>query len=297
MNEVKRNKTKTLTLVTPSAATNVKISLVHTIDSSEIKALTAATIDDTTNFHYDLTSSDTDACGIIKVIWKYDISSVTNTKIDYLKVYQPYVSSSDVELEYPELSNKLDNFDSIERKIRGIIDTYCGQTFDFYPNRKLAVDGSGRDYLHVYYRIDSFTKIMRNTDAEVTSYVEKAPESEFFLRKKRHFDGVIDGAKEIVLFDDGYTATVSSRFFNKRSTYFVTGDFGWPYIPSNVNEAAKLLVADYLNQDSDYRRHNVVFQGTGPVQTTFKNDLIGTTGNLDADVLLIDYTSYLMDSI
>lgn len=298
MIEIKRNKTKTLTLITPSAATNVNISLIHTLDSSTILAATAAVADDTTNFHYDLTSDLTDACGIVKIIWKYDISSVTKTKIDYFKVFQPYASSADVELEYPELASKLDNFDSIERKIRAVIDTYCGQTFDYYPTRAITLDGSGSDTLHVYYRVDSLSTVTRNSDGlDITGYCEVAPESEFYIRKKRTFDGVIDGAKEIVVFDDGYSAILNSKFFHKRGTYTLNGDFGWPYIPSNVNEAAKLLIADYLNQDSDYRRHNVIFQGTGPVQTNFKSDLIGTTGNVDADVLLIDYTMFIMDSI
>ena len=66
---------------------------------------------------------------------------------------------------------------------------------------------------------------------------------------------------------------------------------------SNIEEAAKILIAEYLNQDSQNRKHGVIFSGIGPIQTNYATDLMGTTGNIDADVLLMDYTKFLMDYI
>lgn len=294
MIEIKRRGTKRLTFTAPSTPTAVTITLTHEFGDS-IRAATPAG-GSGVSWYYDLTPDDTESCGSIRATWTYTIGGVTKKRVDHFRVFQPYVTEATLLMEYPELDGKTDNFTQIERQVRQVIDTYCGQTFDAYPGRILKIDGSGTNMLHVWYRVEELTNVYvdGDTNNDVVAYVEIAPDSDFYIRKKNSGSG----GNKSEAFERMFGATEhSNRFFNKRRVYHVKGDFGWGYVPSNVEEASKLLIQDWYNQDSTHRRHGIIFSGVGPVQNNYQTDLIGTTGNIDADVLLMDYTKFVMDYI
>lgn len=295
MIEVKRRGSKTLTLTTEATATDVNITLTHEFGDS-VRAATNA-VGAGVDWTYVLTSEDTEACGRIKATWTYKISGVDKKRIDYFKVYQPYTTESALTIDYPEVEGKTDNFAMVERQVRQVVDTYCGQSFDAYPGRTLKIDGSGTNLLHVWYRIESFTNVYIDGDTtnDIAAYCEITPDSEFYLRKKSVRYG--SGTKSDEFIRQYTLDTTSDRFFSRKVVYHLKGDFGWGYVPTNIEEATKILMADYYNGDSDHRKHNVIFAGVGPVQSNYKTDLMGTTGNLDADILLMDYTKFIMDYI
>lgn len=289
MIEIQRGKTKVLSLITSDTATAVTVDLKY--DWGDTIVTGAATSGSGTFFTYTLTTSDTNCCGVIKVIWKYTISGAQKTKNDYVQIFQPYSTASAFFNDYSELSAFEDNFIVTERRMRQVIDTYCGQNFQFIPAKTLKLDGSGTNIMNTRYRIETITQVLRDGTEDITAYIEKHPESDFHFRRIRDIVGVKD------YLPADFTQDWEGNFFRPRRTYHILGDWGWPYAPTNIEEASKILIADYFNQDSDYRKHNVIFAGQGPVQTNFKGDLIGTTGNLDADVLLMDYTKFIMEYI
>lgn len=291
MIEVERGKTKTLTLTTSATATNVKISITH--DLGDVVLAETAAAGSGTSFTYALTSSDTNSSGVHKITWKYTIGT-EQTKVEYIFVYQPYTTSSAFFVDYPELEASFDEkFKRMERIVRGVIDTYCGQSFGFFPSKTLKLEGSNRDYLHTGYRVNAISSILKDGDStqDVIADVEISPESAFYLRRKKNNIASKDYLEKEFLEFKG------RGYFRRSTTYHIKGDFGWPYVPLNVEEAAKILIADYFNQDSDHRKHGAIFVGVGPVQTNYKGDLFGTTGNIDADVLLMDYTRFILDHI
>ena len=78
-------------------------------------------------------------------------------------------------------------FDKIERKVRNIINTFCGQSFDYYPNKYIEMSGSGKKSMHLPIPISTLTKVTANvgdsdqtvlhdsTDATLNN-IEKAKE-------------------------------------------------------------------------------------------------------------------------
>jgi hypothetical protein len=85
--------------------------------------------------------------------------------------------------------------------------------------------------------------------------------------------------------------------FDKKRDYRVNGDWGWKFVPSNVESAAEILIADMMNNDSEYRNHRILNVDLDSVRISFDSDFLGTTGNTEADILLMDYTLYVMDYV
>ena len=80
-----------------------------------------------------------------KVEFSYTVGSTVYTSAQYLFVYEPYVSSTNFFAIHSGLeTNFSSSFATYEKKVRRIINTYCGQ--DFYPAGRKPMDyiSSGR---------------------------------------------------------------------------------------------------------------------------------------------------------
>jgi hypothetical protein len=86
--------------------------------------------------------------------------------------------------------------------------------------------------------------------------------------------------------------------FDKQSIYRVEGDFGWQFVPNNIEQAADLLLVDMMNDDSEFRRHGIQRVEMDTIRYEINTtNFFETTGNIDADVLLMDYTLFVMDYV
>jgi hypothetical protein len=221
------------------------------------------------------------SAGNHKIHWRYTTSSVTNTHDNFINVYQPYMSASDFFSNHPELETDFaDSYDSFERRAKNLIDTHCGQRFEPYYNKLISMDGQDTRQLYFNYQINNFKSInfvdstlTTNDTADYTSYVEVAPES-----------------NRVIRFKDPKNKFSTSLY------YQILADWGWQYVPPNVSQAADLIIYDQMSDDSTYRQHAIeTYSYDRGSQNTFNVEyMIGSTGNIDADVLLMDYTVFLM---
>ena len=85
--------------------------------------------------------------------------------------------------------------------------------------------------------------------------------------------------------------------FYVKDAYLIEGDFGWQFVPNNIEQAADLLLEDMMNDDSEFRRHGIHRVDMDTIQYQVNAKFLETTGNIDADVLLMDYTLFVMDYI
>ena len=223
------------------------------------------------------------SAGVHKIHWRY-IQTTTFTKDDFINVYQPYISDTDFFTSHPELETEFgDSFDDFERRVKGIIDTHCGQSFQPYYAKSISVDGQNTRQLYFNYKINSLTSLSlvdstttSNDTTDYTTYVEIAPENKRVLRWKNP----------------------KSKFSN--DLYFtVLGNWGWEYVPTNITQAADLIIFDLMSDDSTYRQHNIsAYQFDRGSMAQFEVEYnVGSTGNVDADVLLMDYTVFLMSLV
>lgn len=235
-----------------------------------------ATRDSANNYSYAFTGQDLESSGQHKVKWHYIQSGVSTFSDSYLQVYQPYIDSGTFFDLYPELEIDFDDyFDSMERVVRGIIETTCGQTFDYFPSKSLVFDGNGKNALNTGIKINEIIDAYIAEDhSDISDLIHKDNSSEFYL-----------------------------RMYNKNSTwnpnlqYEIVANWGWGQVPNNVSMAAAILIADQFNEDSKYPKHGVVEVYMDTHRMRFDSIILGTTGNLDADILLMDYTLFPIGDI
>jgi hypothetical protein len=189
----------------------------------------------------------------------------------------------------------------MEKKVRNIINTYCGQSFEYYPNKYLEVMGSGKNTLHIPNPITTLRKVTSDpgtndetvlhdySDATL-NHIEKIREphsfgSSYYLQFRK---SVLDSVNVLLLVNR----------FDKQSIYRVEGDFGWQFVPNNIEQAADLLLVDMMNDDSEFRRHGIQRVEMDTIRYEINTtNFFETTGNIDADVLLMDYTLFVMDYV
>lgn len=248
----------------------------------EIVAKTRATRTGTKQYQFNFSSFNLRSNGIYKIKWEYIISGKSYTEYDSVKVYTPYAYASDFFDQYPYLNNvnNTNNFDRVEEKVRNIINTFCGQSFESFYDLYLVIDGSNKRTLSLPCKIQALNTVtatitdnLGNATTDETDNIEISPDSDWFIRW-----------------------ILTSGKFRTYATYTITGDWGWFYVPQNVTQAAELLIAEQFNDDNAYRNHGVtdLYMDTHRMRIDEKITF-NSTGIIDADVLLMDYIKYQFD--
>lgn len=247
----------------------------------QIGGTLTSTLDSGTIYKVNLTSSHTESSGVLKLKWSYSVGATAKSQNSFLNIYSQYIDSLTFFDRHPETEDAWgDRFDELELKTRNIINTYCGQEFDIKISKTITLDGSDSKTLFLPLRIDSVAAVDAvvptvsgtSTD-DITSLIEIHPESRFFLR------------------------AIDSQKFSKNAQFKIRGDWGWPYVPQNVTEAADYIILDLMNDDAAYRQHGVTNVRIDTHEMSFTDSIFGSTGNIDADVLLMDYTLYFLTMI
>lgn len=306
MDEVKNNTSKTLTLTLPSDADSNAVSVVLTHEFGDVvQAATSATR--SSEGVYTITFGQAasgvyvlNSAGKHRADFTYSISGTEYTQSQYFNVYTPYIDWDDFLFMNPDLSGFELKFDEYEKRARSIIDTYCGQGFAYYPNKSITIDGYNHEKLHLPLPISTLRKVTMNSgdsDSEVIhDYSDSSLNNIEKTRQPFNFE-----ASYYLRFKANIVQTNTSRImgktFKNHSDYKIEGDFGWQYIPDNIKQAASLLISDLMNDDSEYRRHGIYEVDMDILKFRTKDNFYETTGNIEADVLLMDYTLFVMDYV
>jgi len=314
MDDVKINTSKTvsLSLGADPDSSLVNATVYHEFgDSGVIQASTACTRTATGEYSITLGESTVNSsnyvlaqAGVHKVVFSYDISSVAFTKEYYLNVYTPYIASATFFANNTDLQSLYGaKFDDLEKKARRIIDTYCGQSFDFYGSKSFIIDGTDNRHIRVPYPLDTLTTVIADSGDSDAETIHDSSDTNLNNLEKYNSMGNF-GSSYSIRFKNkvsdtkkNYIARSYGNKFSSKSDYKVTGDFGWRYVPANIENASELLILDLMNDDNEYRRHRIHTVEMDTTKYRFDSDFYGSTGNVDADILLMDYTLYVMDYV
>lgn len=297
MEEVKINTSKTLTLTLPAdpTANDVDVSLYHEFGDL-VSGPTQATR--TGAGVYTITYGQQpsgiyvlNAGGRYRADFTYAVSGTSYTQSQYINVYTPYITSTQFFENHPELEDDFaSNFDYFAKRAKNAIETFCGQNFEFYPNKTIVVNGNGYDSMRLPVPVTTITSIVQDKgeDSEVTiQNVEKVRQPfNFDTTYQIKFNKTLDEAD---VFNTGV--------FNRYSDYTINGDFGWRFIPENIKQASDLIIADLMNNDSEYRMHGIRRVDMDAVSFEMRDSFFDSTGNIEADILLMDYTLFVMDYV
>jgi hypothetical protein len=302
MDEVKINTSKTLTLTLPSDPTSnlVSVSLYHEFGDL-VSGPTSATRTGTGVYTitYGQRSSGIyilNSAGKHRADFTYTISGVSCTQSQYINVYTPYLTASEFFDAYPDLEDAFaNNFEAINKRVRNVINTFCGQTFDFYENLSISINGNGYASMRLPLPISNMTEVIQDpgTDDEFLVYGDTVENIE---KVKQAFD--FDSSWNIRFKKSNSPENIFILGkFNVDSVYKVTGNYGWRYVPDNITQAAQLLVADIMNNDSEYRNHGIYRADMDAISLYMNQNFYESTGNIEADILLMDYTLFVMDYV
>lgn len=315
MDEVKLNTSKTLTLTLPSDPTSnlVNVSLYHELGSL-VSGPTAATRSSAGVYTITYGQQGSgiyvlNSAGRHRADFTYTISGTSYTQSQYINVYTPYITSAEFFANHAELSSTFTaSFDKYERRARNIINTYCGQSFDYLPNKYLVLDGTGNETLHLPVPITTINKVTVNIGDDDEQIIHDAADATLNniekVRQPFNFDTTYfiryrnrstERDYDRYPYRDG--GAFPKRKFNPKSDYKIEGDFGWRFVPTEVEQAADLIIADLMNDDSEYRRHGIYNVDMDAVSFSMKSSFYESTGNIEADVLLMDYTMFVMDYV
>ena len=160
--------------------------------------------------------------------------------------------------------------------------------------------GSGKNSLHLPNPITTLRKVtsdpgtndetvLHDSTDPTLNHIEKIKEphsfgSSYYLQFRK---SILDSVNVLLLVNR----------FDRQSVYRVEGDYGWQFVPNNIEQAAGLLIADQMNDDNQYRVHGIKRADMDAIDLHFSDKFYESTGNIDADVLLMDYTLFVMDYV
>lgn len=306
MDFVKINTDKTVSLSLPSDPDGlyVEVFLYHELGDL-VSGPDQATRIESGNYSITYSSSPSgdyvlNSSGKYRADFVFNISNVQYTRPVYFNVYRPYTNDSSFFHEYPELETAHPaNFESAEFKVRNIINTYCGQSFDLFLNKTILLNGTGGTSLHLPVPVNRLKRVIVRSYSEDTLLFDENDINSRSIEKVHqpfNFD-----SSYYIRFKKGALSNRSGEIisakFNENYSYSIFGDWGWVEVPYQVTQAANLLIADTFNADSEYRRHGVYEVDMDILKLKMGQDFFSSTGNIEADTLLMDFTLFVMDYI
>jgi hypothetical protein len=225
-----------------------------------------------------------DSMGVHKVQWLFGASVVSTV---FYSVFMPLIDSNQFLEENPELEAFEDFIPKFERQVRHIIQNYTGRKFGPYYSKSMSIQGDGGDTLYLPVPVNSLSSVENNYGDNITELVEVCPNDHHLLQRSARFRGVQYYETKRDVFWNQY------ELFNERYNFIITGDWGYDYVPTEVSEAATLLIKGSLSDDdiSEMRASGVFQMQLGDFMLKLNADQWGTTGNALADNLLASYVS------
>lgn len=221
--------------------------------------------------------------GEIELDWTFSIGSNTLTIKDFYSVvipYSPWSYFNDVgTISYAD-------YLECERVSRYIINSYCGQAFGL-KNTTFAIEGNGTDSLRLPWRLIALTDI---------NWIDKN-----VLRPGRTIgspnpiweigsDGwMLRYQPNRITIDPVYNPAST---FSRNMLYNVQGVWGYTGVPGPIEEASKILTANYICQDHKYRDKYLQSIKMGDWRIQFHDLAFVGTGDATVDKLLVDYRVY-----
>ncbi|QWT29924.1 head-to-tail adaptor [Streptomyces phage TunaTartare] len=233
----------------------------------------------------------------IQIRWKFNYVENSLTKTyNYttaVDVVTPYVTLDEIKEAIPEVLTMFDTTERmdlelkrLERRIRGVIDNFTGQSFGRYVGTREVI-GSGDEELKLSDRLVTLenitgSNIIYSDDGIASPGLYTSRGDGWYVG----FSAPIptgDYVFENVIRDPD---SVYKRGFRDNVVYTITGVWGWDDVPPEVKEAALSLCEDELCPQSEYRdRYLKSISGDGWRYEFNPNAYYGT-GSVIADQLL-----------
>lgn len=253
--------------VTVATRSSSQFTVTDTTTGTAIATQSGTALQITTNFNLildqEVSSYDRRLRIELQII---DASSYTEDEL-YATLVRPYATATEL-AEHSGLTIVGSNpgfgeitqaeLIKLERRARLYINSKISDDFTF-RYKTVGTLGQGSDVLFIGQRIESFDKIIK--DDEVIYDITEDPEINlldypFAITKGKNSLKVVWEGANIIEWSD--TSVINSAgYFERNSLYLIRGEYGWKYIPNDINLATLELVNDMLCSDFNYKNRGV----------------------------------------
>ena len=264
---------------------DVTVTIVRLLDDEVIVTDGVAARIGLGKYEYILSVDNNSVISQYRATWTYSISFSENIKVTYYDVVVGYTTAQATRDEFSELEDKgNDDIYRKEKLARRIINSVTGQIFDFESVTKI-IRGRDSNTLYLPRRVFDLVSVKIDGTDDITSEIELFDER--WLRQK------VSGIPGTFL-DIKRGITEPANYFTSGVDYHILAGWGWESVPEDIQEATRLLINDYFNDDVLLRQHGVISTQMGDRTITLRPDFWGTTGNYDVDILLANYIDMKM---
>ncbi len=228
---------------------------------------------------------------VVKWKFDYDEGGTTRqyTQDTQVRVVTPYVTADEIVEVVPDIYSYTTPAEivRVERRIRGVIETYTGQKFGRFVGRRQII-GAGESQLKLPERLVTLT------DIDGSNVLQGVSAPDFYsVRGDGWYLGVSEPTPEGDYVFTNVIRDPDSMWnrggFRDNVVYTVDGVWGYDEIPTGVKEAAIILIEEALCPQSVYRdRYLKAISGDG-----WRYEFVGAaysgTGSVIADQLLEEY--------
>lgn len=266
-------------------------SLTATVYRNGVKLLESTPITSQAGrFTLNLTYRETQFDGELKIVWSGDDGGFPFERVQHVEVCSPIVPISRLRTLFTNTNWGDAELAELEQNIRLVIQAHTGQSFGFEVGSKY-VTGTGEKKISLPQRLNRLYTV---TGGPVTYFAVSADGWSLNVAWKNYM-----GIKEMPPEDYVENVTIVSgvihvpdsywKKFHRGTTYAIEGEWGYPNVPTDVQEAALLLANDFGSGENLYRDRYLEAIKSGDWNLVFSEGAFRGTGNARADGLLQKY--------
>jgi len=227
--------------------------------------------------------------------------------VDTLSIYRPYVNPYDLGQTDEEDEEAIHK----ERIVRSIIDSITGGFY--YTDDTVELVGLGADFLPVPNRINRVNYVYRNnvkvydrfapSDSKQDVYFPAPDHAAITIKKDGGYNRLQSAPQSLPLgasdsfnlysdTSDPIAALTQIRefaLFPKDFDYVVTGEFGWPVVPQDIQDATRMLFDDLSCNKLQYVSQYIKEYRTDQFTIKYDDLAVKGTGNMIVDKILSQY--------
>jgi hypothetical protein len=241
-------------------------------------------------------------------LYVYSVDSGGNAEdtkvIDTLTIKRPYIN--------PMVSNPFDSeLEYQERVARMVIDHATGGFY--YKDDTVESFGLGGDFLSMPNRINKINQVYKNNVKVYDRFAEEDVFQEVYVISPDHSaitifkEGVYNrtqnypqslplaASDSFNLYSDSsdpiaaLTKIKEFDLFPKDYDYVITGEFGWPVVPQDIQDATRMLIDDISCGKLQYVSQYIKEYKTDQFTIKYDDLSVKGTGNLIVDQILSKY--------
>ena len=249
-------------------------------------------------YTFTLDSSYTSLNRVLRLQWNYTVGGKAVSSEDFYEVFTPYASVSSI-IDYYNFGTRPEDLDfksqqeiiMAERIARYQIDAYTGQSFGRYWGDQ-EVFGYHSDAIELTQRMVNVKKLYEN-GVLVIDYTTDPIYNTFGydveLSTTNKALRIVKNAQDVI-YEGQYDPTILYYGrFRQHSRYKVSGEFGWSYVPQDINHCAVRLVGNLLSRDAQWRERYLKKVNLSEISFELADGAFNGTGDVIVDSILDSY--------